>query len=717
VPLGFEAKGISVVFTRSKTVRISNHLTTIRIVVAVFFAAMFANLVFALPVYQTKYRYDPLDRISSVQFGRHAKVDYQRDPLGRPIKTVRPGVETVCEYDQAGRLLAIVHRKSDGHRETVASRRYSYNGVGNCLAMVDEDNRATNYEYNGADWLTTVRYPDGERVVYAYNGAGDRLSETVGSRTCILYSFDPGGRMVARASDTFDWDADGNQVHSLENGNETSFTWSVDNRLIRVDKSVDCPVHHHGHCRCAKRETITESYGYLPEDWRRITRTITWNGAGHGHGHGTGHDCGAIPGIGRGHDGCGAPTTFVSVYDGQDESNEYLVKTPGRDECWKRDGNCRCRPHCPPKPPRLEPVREFLGGPGMDDIEATRYHGRTVWHAKDMLGSTIALTNNGGNAVSRVGYDAWGNFRWSAKGHRQGDRCGRDDDDDRDDHNGRYCDDRDSDDLIGLLDRLEGSRGFGGPSHDQWAFGRHEGKALTPYLYAGRRYQPVSGEYFNRNRYYAPKSGRFVSRDPIGFGGGDNQWTYTTSNPVSKSDPTGLYEFSLIVDDANWTLRASADGLINGWGAWWPGASARRYDGTKYSSAEALFQEIYSETRWSGRIRRLLFLGHGNSTGIQINSNANFGLNAAKCSTIYQSLWGTTPTCLNTDSMFESGALVVFLGCSVGSGPMPQAFADAFLTRPSYVGALTMDLPWYVGWIHSTRILSSPNFRRFDPPR
>lgn len=45
---------------------------------------------------------------------------------------------------------------------------------------------------------------------------------------------------------------------------------------------------------------------------------------------------------------------------------------------------------------------------------------------------------------------------------------------------------------------------------------------------------------FNRNRYYSPALGRFISKDPIGFNGGNNLYRYADNNPMRWVDPWGL---------------------------------------------------------------------------------------------------------------------------------------------------------------------------------
>ncbi|MBF0548526.1 MAG: RHS repeat-associated core domain-containing protein [Candidatus Riflebacteria bacterium] len=59
--------------------------------------------------------------------------------------------------------------------------------------------------------------------------------------------------------------------------------------------------------------------------------------------------------------------------------------------------------------------------------------------------------------------------------------------------------------------------------------------------FTGRRYSTATGLFFNRNRYYSPQVGRFISRDRIGFGSGNNPWSYANQNPILHIDSNGMY--------------------------------------------------------------------------------------------------------------------------------------------------------------------------------
>ncbi|QJQ23296.1 RHS repeat-associated core domain-containing protein [Pseudomonas sp. SK] len=53
---------------------------------------------------------------------------------------------------------------------------------------------------------------------------------------------------------------------------------------------------------------------------------------------------------------------------------------------------------------------------------------------------------------------------------------------------------------------------------------------------------PGTALHYNRYRYYEPKMGRYVSRDPIGMQGGMNVYSYASSTPAMRADPLGLWD-------------------------------------------------------------------------------------------------------------------------------------------------------------------------------
>jgi RHS repeat-associated protein len=94
------------------------------------------------------------------------------------------------------------------------------------------------------------------------------------------------------------------------------------------------------------------------------------------------------------------------------------------------------------------------------------------------LGSTVALTDSGGNTIAQYTYEPFGNTTIS-------------------------------------------------------------GTSTNPYQYAGRE-DDGTGVYFFRARYYNPILSRFMSQDPIGFAEGPNAYAYVGDSPLDYSDPFGL---------------------------------------------------------------------------------------------------------------------------------------------------------------------------------
>src|SRR6516162_4896282 len=84
------------------------------------------------------------------------------------------------------------------------------------------------------------------------------------------------------------------------------------------------------------------------------------------------------------------------------------------------------------------------------------------------------------------------------------------------------------------------------------SFGNHVFSSHTRYTYTGRERDADTGLMYNRARSYDPQLGRFISEDPIGFGGGDiNLYGYVWQSPLRLRDPLGL--------DGGWAPSDIAD--------------------------------------------------------------------------------------------------------------------------------------------------------------
>ena len=61
----------------------------------------------------------------------------------------------------------------------------------------------------------------------------------------------------------------------------------------------------------------------------------------------------------------------------------------------------------------------------------------------------------------------------------------------------------------------------------------------NPYLFTARRWDDNISLQFSRARWYAPEPGRWLSRDPAGYGDGMSRYEYVRSQPLQLADPSG----------------------------------------------------------------------------------------------------------------------------------------------------------------------------------
>ena len=80
---------------------------------------------------------------------------------------------------------------------------------------------------------------------------------------------------------------------------------------------------------------------------------------------------------------------------------------------------------------------------------------------------------------------------------------------------------------------------YGQPDVEQVGAASPTGNAV---LFQGREWDDDADLYYFRNRWYSPVLGRFVQRDPMGYGHGVDSYEFASSRVLDYVDPFGLWE-------------------------------------------------------------------------------------------------------------------------------------------------------------------------------
>lgn len=98
------------------------------------------------------------------------------------------------------------------------------------------------------------------------------------------------------------------------------------------------------------------------------------------------------------------------------------------------------------------------------------------------------------------------------------------------------------DQLGSVRDLLGGQTGLSITSLDYDPYGNTlavKGSVLPDFRYAGLFYEQNSGLYLGENREYDTRTGRWLSRDPLGEIAGTNLYSYVENSPINLVDPRG----------------------------------------------------------------------------------------------------------------------------------------------------------------------------------
>ncbi|RLB38524.1 MAG: hypothetical protein DRH12_12775, partial [Deltaproteobacteria bacterium] len=199
------------------------------------------------------YQYDALGRRISMTDAKGNTTTYQYDALNRVTKTTDAlGGSVTTTHTQAG-LASLTDPNTnltsfqyDALNQMIGTtdplgdtKSFAYDANGNLVTRTDYEGSSTTYEYDNLDRLTVIHYPDSSQVSFTYD-AGNRMTGMTDSLGTSAYSYDALGRLTSYTnpygqSVSYSYDEAGNLSTITYPGNKVvTYTYDASNRLTKV---------------------------------------------------------------------------------------------------------------------------------------------------------------------------------------------------------------------------------------------------------------------------------------------------------------------------------------------------------------------------------------------------------------------------------------------------------------------------------------------------
>ena len=480
----------------------------------------------------TAYQFDSAGYLKQSRDPLGRAVDYTNDAMGRvrrksfahpdfPDSPDRRFVETF-EFDSIGNLIrcanehVTVKRTYDADSRLVEEQQNKFS-VKNTLDVLGRRIRRETadhvvvYEYDALGRVSSIRIDDQAPIFFERDAAGQVLKERLSEDLERSYRYDAAGRLTAQGvKNETDWlfhtdyeyDAAGNliQRHDSNTGidrykyDPVAQVFEHIDPQARVERFLQDPA---GDRLVTRAQSSSESN---PIHWSREGEFggvfYRFNAAGNlverrdeGHRQRDESDLKITTLIwdanqrlvGSRTGPAGAAEPAPETMYGYDPLGRRVFKRTG-DRCtwfgWDGDALLAEGPAETPRSPAWQPRREFVYYPNTwAPLALVDQSGSYLYH-NDPNGCPTRLTSPHGSVVWAAKYELWGRAKI-------------------------------------LVDQIE-----------------------NPLRLLGQYADPETGLHYNRNRYYDPNAGQFISQDPIGLLGGENLYAYAP-NPLVWVDPLG----------------------------------------------------------------------------------------------------------------------------------------------------------------------------------
>jgi RHS repeat-associated protein len=437
----------------------------------------------------TTYTYNNMDRVATKTDALTNAESYQYDGNGNLTQfTDRRGKVTVYTYDGLNRLTFVGYGKTAGptYESTVTN---TYDGGSRLTQTVDSVSGTITRAYDGLDRMTSETTPGSNTVSYTYDNAGRRASLTVPGQSAANYTFDNANRLtqIAQGSTTvsFSYDnANRRTTLTLPNGITAGYSYDNGSQLTGItyaNGSTTLGTLTYGYDLAGRRISIGGTYAAtgLPS----AVSTTAYN---------ANNQLTTWGSASLSYDTNGNMTgdgTHSYTWDARNHLKQIDSGTTASfiyDPFGRRTSKTISSTSTSFLYDGANSVKEVIGSNtanslmgGIDEVFQRTDSSGARSFLTDALGSTIALTDSSAAFQTTYSYDAFGNTTQTGS------------------------------------------------------------STTNSFAYTGREID-ATGLYFYRARYYSPTLQRFISEDPIEFGGGDtNFYGYTANSPSNHTDPRG----------------------------------------------------------------------------------------------------------------------------------------------------------------------------------
>lgn len=489
------------------------------------------------------YGYDLMSNLTSITDANTNATTYNYDAYRRLIKTTYPGgaVESAV-YDSAGRLASSTNAKgivtsyafdatnrltSKSYSDGSPAVSYSYDELGKLIAASNSADTVSRAYDSASHLLSETSVTNGSVVNHEYDLAGNLIGTNVNGQRILDYSYDAASNLVGIAKNgvnfAFGYDIAGRRTN-LSYPNGVHATYSLDNRsriteisAVGIGQVADIKYTFDAANQVQSKEDLSTLSQYTYDANSRLTLVKQ----------------GSVTTESYTYDSVGNRLTSLGQPSWVYNSRNQLVSNGAFSYSYDANGNL-----------------------------VTRSNGAETWSYGWDVENRLSTVSLNGNVVASFSYDPFGR-RVRKVTNQVSQNYVYDDEailsESTPSYARNYVNGPNVDEPLGYQDEngnwsffhadglgsiVAGTDASGVVSLQRVfdAFGNWQaGNSANGYSYTGREWDGEVGMYYYRARYYDPLQGRFVSRDPIGFFGGINLYTYVGGNPTGYVDPDGNF--------------------------------------------------------------------------------------------------------------------------------------------------------------------------------